>query len=370
MEHIAPAILPSMEGSWIGDVRGAIVGNAYVETKFNGQSLDFDIRVNAQGSVARLRGSLTPEEAQRGTLLLQEVTEPPKPGAKGQIILDQFTPEKMSGRWQFDTGNAGAIWVAKANTKGPSPSNMPSATDPAAGTSLAALVAKEETSPTVVLYRRDYEALIEILGRLIPGPAKVIITTTVNGHQVTQYADDFNSRRDLPRFVREMKFTISESGPPIPKSILINLFANQTKIFCQSDNTTWTTGAHEELRSVLASHSNWLRAQFQKYGLNLNSLILLIMIILMPDLPVVSRFVFVAFVIAVIALVVVFHRVSTRTTVYLDDTKSSAVARALPSIGVAVAGAAATAIAAKVYSFVASAQFADMLQKAIDTILH
>jgi hypothetical protein len=353
-----PTIRPEMAGIWIGDVRGAVIANAFVETILNNNALFFDIRINAAGAISKLRGALSPATAP-GVVQLETVPATPNTAEilHGSIRLDAFSPERISGRWELDNGAAGIIKLSRASTSNTTATTTPQLLRP------TELVSKESTLPSVTLYRRDLLAIIERLGSLVPPPAMVVVTADVDHRKVVQFSNDFLSRQDLPRYVNEITLNISDLGQPFAKSISVMLSINQSKIVVQSDNVTWTTGAHEDVRNALFRNIGWARAAYQKHGLLINSIIGLAMIIVVPDLTLINRAAFVIVVVVTLFCLLKLHTLTTRTTIYLDDTARGVWVKEIPTAIMGLLAAGAAWAIAKLYDYLSTVPIENFLRK-------
>jgi hypothetical protein len=353
-----PLFTPDMLGPWIGDVRGTAIGHAYAETSIRNSILIFDLRVNVNNVILVLEGLLKSRPQGGRVVDLKLVAPAPtanEEAPSGEIELDQFSPERITGRWKLSTGGAGQIWLVKSTTQDTSRAGS-GGTNVGVAQRAAELVAKEETLPSMTIFRKDLEAVIQRLSDLVPLPAKVVVTAEIDRRNVIQFADDFLKRADLPRSLIQIKLNISDAQP-FAKTIIVTLSPNDSKIYVQSGDATWTVGAHEETRQVLTRNLSSIRALYQKHGLHLNSLLALVMIVVVPDLPIVGRAIFVLVVVAILAALLVFHRAATRTTIYLDDTRRQAWTKEIPSTIMGLAATAAAAILTKLYGYLATPEF-------------
>src|SRR6185312_9605775 len=176
-------------------------------------------------------------------------------------------------------------------------------------------------------------AIVSRLSQTIPSPAQVVITAELDGNDVTQFADVFLKRTDLPNSLRHLKLNISDSGQPFARSIFFVISNREGCRFnVQSDDRTWTNGAYASLLELSNRYVSKGLVLFQRYGLNLNGLIFLAALVMLPSLPIVPRIIFLFGVIALLFAFKRLHDSFIRTRVYLDDRTRFTLMREYPAI--------------------------------------
>lgn len=350
-------------GSWIGDLRGTDIGSVFATIKTESGVHRFDVKVNIAGQVAELVGDLEIEGV-GATLVLTSangVGEAKAFDQSAKVVFDTVTAERLAGTWTAANGHAGVVVLTKFPTTQAAPSQPPSDTSaqpsvqpPSAVPAQppAQLVAREGQLANLVLYRNELEVLVAKIKELIGGKNDVVIVATVDGRQIKQFSKDFFERKDLPLYVTNVNLSVNDGRQPLSNTIIVNLTDKfQSTFLVQSDNALWVGGAFAELTDLFRRYTNPLLTLIQKHGLNANGITLLAVIALLPDLPLLSRFVLLGSSLIVASAVAFAHRRFTTTKIYLDSALSRGfLSKVWPSLTSALAAAAILTFVAWAYN--------------------
>jgi hypothetical protein len=176
------------------------------------------------------------------------------------------------------------------------------------------------TVGAVRIYAEDLWELVEFIRKDF-AVGRPIVTYTVRGNEVTKYFEDF--RREAPDLGELKRFKLVIQEPEayrINKVLVLELTAfGQNEIRAQGMDETWVTGKAEATARMLRTFEKTLVTTYKKFGLTLNQLILLAMLVLIPSIQLVwQRAVFVAAVIFLLQCLLWLHqRFIPNATLYL-----------------------------------------------------
>src|SRR6266540_900057 len=104
-------------GQWVGILRGTNAGNVYAVASRKGDALAVYVTTNVQGQITRLNGSIRISDGVAIADLAAEGNEKDEhsPGT-AEIVFDQITTTRLTGRWSTSEGNAGVVFLDRAET--------------------------------------------------------------------------------------------------------------------------------------------------------------------------------------------------------------------------------------------------------------
>lgn len=307
-------------GQWIGDLRGTDVGSAYAVVTNDGDRKRIELKVNIGGTVTTLRGHFTQTGGGTSVELVADLpADAPNPIGTATIALDTVMTNRLAGRWTTSTGHAGTINMVRSETAQPPTSQSAS---PAAPPKPIEIVAREGRLANLTLYRNELETIVAKIKSLVGGANDVVIATTIDGgKQIRQFSADFFARRDLPRHVTSINLSLNDGRQGIQSNVIVNLSDKfESTFFIQSDDALWVSGGFAELEGFFRRYTNPVSVFIQKHGLNVNGIMLIVVIALLPDLPLSSRVVVLFLTFVVVTGLLYLHRKLTSTVVYLDAT--------------------------------------------------
>lgn len=153
---------------------------------------------------------------------------------------------------------------------------------------------------------------------------------------MTKYAPDFLRQLDELEEIRSLKMFIQEpEAQGINRMVNVDLFEKfDSAIRVSGINESWVVGKAESIKKEIAKYENLLITGYRKYGLNLNTIIFLLMLVLIPEIvtwP--KRLVFVTSVYALLESLNAIHRRLIPNTVIFSETKPpTLMARTWPSL--------------------------------------
>lgn len=300
------AIPPTLNGQWIGDLNGTLVGQLYVEFRPVETSIDVQFGANIRGEPIELRGRIV-EIADRLICKLSiyrrkrlalptaeegDSPEDPKPSSStdvepyAELVFDTVQSNRIAGRWETIDGNRGVFQLGPANTE-TTPPIAPESINP------LQIVSRREDIPKLRLSRNDILDLVSSIKRSLPSSNDVAVAFAVDNNEIVQLSEDFFQRRDLPKELNYLRLTINDQSPGIKKSIQVTFSDKDSHILVSASDEVWVSGVTQNLLATLHRRSSWYSWWFQKHGLNLNGVLLLVTIGLLPNLQMTARFVFI-----------------------------------------------------------------------------
>ncbi|MCK1554032.1 MULTISPECIES: hypothetical protein [unclassified Bradyrhizobium] len=343
-------------GQWVGDLRGTDIGNVYVVVVDDAGRKQIDATVNVAGQISELTGHITTENEIVQAELQQKATQQEKEQELGtaKIIFDTVSPSSLTGRWSTSNGHAGPIRLSRwdAGQSAASP-ETPAATPPETpALKPIEIVAREGRLPNLSIYRSELEIIVTKLKALVGGPNDVVVAAIVDGRQIRQFSKDFFARSDLPEFITNINLSLNDGRQPITSVAIVNLTDKiDSTFFVQSDNAIWVSGSFSELEDLFRRYTNPTFVAVQRHGLNANNIVLLAAIALLPDLPLISRFVVLTVTFLLVTGIAYLHRRLTSTKIYLDTKLARGfLSKVAPSLVSALSAAAILGLIAWVYN--------------------
>jgi hypothetical protein len=306
-------------GQWIGDLRGTAMGSVYAVVTDDAGRKGIELKVNVGGTVATLRGHLVQTDGVTSVELTADLpADAPNPVGSSNIVLDTILPNRLAGRWTTTTGHAGTINLVRSDTAQPPATQI--APPPSQPPKPIEIVAREGRLANLTLYRSELETIVAKIKLLVGGSNDVVIATTIDGgKQIRQFSADFFARRDLPRHVTSINLSLNDGRQGIQSNVIVNLSDKfESTFFIQSDDALWVSGGFAELEGFFRRYTNPISVFIQKHGLNVNGIMLITVIALLPDLPLSSRFIVLVLTFIVVSGLLYLHRRLTSTVVYLD----------------------------------------------------
>ncbi|WP_461494261.1 hypothetical protein [Pyruvatibacter sp.] len=187
----------------------------------------------------------------------------------------------------------------------------------------------------VTMTRKDLESLVEELKSLLEAPGLPIFRAVIKKQKVNQFADKFLARGDLPKNINEITIELTESSKvPLKKRISVILSNDgSSHLSVEAPSEVWTNGVAQRLSEFMSDFTSFGTGWIRKHGLNLNSIVFLVLLIYLPELELEWRFVAVAAILVAALAMARAYASLPMTRVYLDpERKGVALARQWPTI--------------------------------------
>jgi hypothetical protein len=201
------------------------------------------------------------------------------------------------------------------------------------------------------LFSEDIIELIDFL-RTDFSEGRVIITYRERKTEISVFADDFANLAQRLGELRYLKLFIREpEAHGINRLAIVELNAEGTNdILVQGTQESWVVGKAEALSAHLTRYQRTLSTTFRKFGLNINGLLFVITLILLPDLSIPRPVVFVSLMLFAAWIVVRLHsKYIPNASIYLSAMRPSWYERAWPQFLSWLIAASAAIFAAIVY---------------------
>jgi hypothetical protein len=317
----------SFAGLWAGNIYGTNTGKVFLELEVENGRLTGIARLNDDSFgviVYRVTGAdgddveleCTPERVPEGV-----EAEPAK--VKGKLAPDGT----VKGKWETESGTGGTlrlfphtIETDQQVTKTAKPEQIYNRVLQLGSIRLY----KDDVSRVVEMVRKDFTL------------KNLIVTYEQHGNEVTEWADDFLKAIDQIHQLRSLKLFIQEPGAgSVNRLVNIELLeTGDSTVRVSGPDETWTVGKAESVRKALSGYENSVITNYRKHGLNMNFVLFLIMLILMPSIAgILRRVIFVVTVMSLIRILFAIHsKVIPNTLVLIRAKPKGPLALAWPSI--------------------------------------
>jgi len=185
------------------------------------------------------------------------------------------------------------------------------------------------------LFAEDVRQLIgHIKEDFISG--RTVVTYNLRGNQVTRFAEQFLA--DMPNLNRldYLKVNIQEpEAHGINRVVTVELSAFGTsEVRVQGIVESWVIGKAESIVGFLRRHDSAVLTTYRKFGLNLNSLIYIAMLVVVPSIASLrNRALFAGGVVLLLAILLALHaRLIPNTVIILGDVRPTLWSRTWPKI--------------------------------------
>lgn len=338
----------SLTKLWAGRIYGTNTGNMFLSFDETGPTLKGTLRfLDSQFGVTvyALEGRYDEAIVLKGTPLQ------PREGLElGTIdVTAHLTPEgHLRGEWISLIGTAGTFeaYPHEQDITSQAPGGKPAVPEQ--------FHTHNIVLGAVSLYAPEVCALIGNVRRDFTS-GRAIATYSAGAGEVTKYADDFLSELSGLGTLSYLKLQIQEpEAHGINKMVVVELRAYGTnEVRVQGVNESWVLGRAEALAAALRKHQNSLITGYKKFGLNLNQVIFLGMLVAIPDIDLwTSRAIFVAVVFGLLTSLLWLHsRFIPNASIRLSDVPPSRLSRLWPTILSWLFAVIASLVAAYLYTW-------------------
>lgn len=331
---------------WAGRIFGTNTGNLFIELSSSENNVTGMVRLMDSEfglSTWRVEGTFD------GTLRLHgEPAETPPGVTTGNIeVTGTLTPEgRLRGEWSSSLGTAGTFEAFPHDPSSPDQK-------PSSGESIPEQLFTSNVSLGALrLYEKDLSDLIQFIRKdFVVG--RPVITYAIRGNEVSRYFEDF--QKDAPSIgeLRRIKLTLQEpEAHGINKVVVVDLNSiGHNEIRVQGISESWVIGKAEAIARMLHPFEKALVTTYKKFGLTLNQIIFLAMLILIPAIGSLwQRAAFVGIVVTLLGFLYWLHsKFILNAVIYLGPEEPTALKRLWPFI-LSWLGAATASLAAA-YAF-------------------
>lgn len=327
---------------WAGNIYGTNTGKVFLEITGPSENLVGKLRLADDQfglAVLEVSGSFSDGILKLGG----HVIEAPEGVTFGEVSATAKLQQNgnLSGEWKSTVGTGGAFQLF------PHVGTRDSALQP---TGPEQLYTTARDLGVLRLYKNDIVSLITSLKSKFP-TSKVVVSHTQRGADLAQYSDEFEARLGSVDRLHWIKLNVNAADSPNSSRVVtIDLGPKFNRVVTQGTDESWVLGEAEAITSFLKQREQRLSTRIGKYGVNINVLIALAALVLLPELPLLQRAGFTALVIIFLWIAGNAQRAWIPNFVAeLNEPTPSPLAKAWPSILSWIISATAALAAALVY---------------------
>jgi hypothetical protein len=318
-------LLNDLNGKWAGRIFGTNTGNLFLdiiqeENKLSGEvrinDLDFGVTIyqilgTTNGSI---EFNIIPKKAGEGIQV-----------SPGRVSAELKPDGSLEGTWETEIGTAGTFRAHPHTTKnGNQPTNEPEQ-----------IFNKTIPVGSVRLFKKDLQHLFSVIKKdFVEG--RPIVNFSLNGSDITKYVDSFLTDIDEIEKLNGIKISIQEhESHGINRMVNIDLLpSGDSAIRVSGTKESWVLGKAEAINNEISRYQNKIITNYKKYGLNLNQIIFLFMLVLIPEITTrPKRLFFVASVFGILVFLHAIHsKITPNTLIFLGNHTPSIWARSWPTI--------------------------------------
>lgn len=320
-----PAQPATLGELWAGHIYGTNTGKVFLEISGPNENLVGTLRLADDQfglAVLKVSGSFSDGVLKLGG----HVTEAPEGVTVGEVAATAKLQQNgaLSGEWKSTLGTGGAFQLF------PHVGTRESALQP---TGPEQLYTTTRDLGVLRLYKNDILGLIASLKSKFP-TSKVVVSHTQRGADLARYADEFEASLGSVDRLQWIKLNVQATDSPnTPRIVTIDLGPKFNRVVTQGADESWVLGEAEAISSSLQLREQRLSTRIGKYGVNLNVLIALAVLVVLPELPLLQRAGFTALVIMLLWLAANAQRAwIPNFLAEFNEPSPSALARAWPSI--------------------------------------
>lgn len=335
--------------NWAGRLYGTNTGNIFIGLKQEGAAVSGKVRFlddrfgltifNGQGTFGdKLSLELTPIQSPEGIAV-----------GNARVIAQLQPDGTLAGTWETVIGTAGTFraW----------PHGDAFAQDTTSKGEPEQVFNRNIEIGAIRLFSKDLERLLEVVKKDFT-QGRLIVTYPQRGNHVTKYAEMFLKQMSELGETRELKIAIQEpESGGINRTVNVDLLEQgNSAVRVSGTNESWVVGKAESISKALRQYQSNVITGYRKYGLNLNSVIFLAMLVFIQDIPTILNRIF--FVIAILTLLYILLGIHKKaipnTIVFLEDKQPSSFQRVWPSIVSWLIGISSSLVAAFIYQLLTS----------------
>lgn len=331
---------------WAGKVYGTNTGNLFIELHQTKPSIKGILRFLdslAGISVYAIEGTFGERLVLTGRW--QQGGDPKDHGTLS--IEGKLTSEgNLRGTWQSTIGTGGTFDLY--------PHDIVRQTEPitTGASTPEQLYSRTVSVGAIKLYAQDVLNLIQYAQEEFNHP-KPVVTYHLRGNKVAKYASEFINESPKIGQLDYLKIIVQEpDSHGINRIVVIELRAfGSNEITVQGTRESWVVGKSQALVAFLKRHQSNLVTNYRKFGLNLNSVIFLAMLVAIPEIDTwEARTGFVIATISLLGALLWAHsKFIPNASLVLTEEKPNALTRAWPTILSWFVAASASLVAALVF---------------------
>lgn len=321
--------MPTLAKKWAGRVYGTNTGNLFMELTQDGTNVKGTFRF-----MDDLFGLVLYEfigEFDKNLKLDCKPLSAKEGQEHGNIKVEAIlTPEgNLRGEWHSTIGTAGTFdayphEISSVKQDSAKRNNIPEQ-----------IYNKNIEIKAVRLFSDDIKRILDFIKQDF-AQGREVVTYIVRGSQVTKYAEDFIREIDTLGEINYLKVTIQEpEAYGINKGVILELVENGiSEVRVSGINEAWVLGKANSIAEEIKPSQNTLVTTYRKYGLNINTIIFLAMLVAMPEITIwPKRAIFVVTVFILLFFLYLLHsKFIPNTVIFLTEQKPSFFRKVWPTI--------------------------------------
>lgn len=301
----------NLTGQWIGNTYGTHPSNIFAEFINSNNTISVSIRSAAPNSqdVKIFIGICTQHEGLIEINLTQSI-DGYFTTTTGKVIFKIVSERVLEGDFELSIGAKGIIKISKYyhfNT-------LNERSEP------LQIIAKEYLlNYPLKIYKNDILKIIEVMKELSTKTGNLVITEQSKGTKVTKYADDYLKTIPHQNNIDSLSFTAQVLVSGFTNTLTLNLNRRSTSnIISQSPDYLWSHSTPTFLKETLEQRANKLLGIYKKYDLEINGLLFLALLVILPSFEIRIRLVWtLAFLTFFISHFIFYSKVS-QTVIYAN----------------------------------------------------
>lgn len=279
--------MANLIGQWIGNIYGTHPLNVFAEFSQHDKEILVSIKCAANGcqNIQEFIGKWNPGYEGQIKINVNESKDGKFGNISGEVIFTNSSDNLLEGGFKLSNGVEGVIKISKfqlsctsSNSKEP-----------------PQLIAKEYiiTDP-LRMYKADVIGIIKLMQGVAGVTGSVVITECSKGTKIAKYADNYLTSASNFSDIDSLLVNVQ-----MPMGNFVNtltLILNQhdsSRIISQSNDQVWSYSTPIMIKEYLIERSGRFLGYFKRHGLELNGLIFLLLLTVLPSFSFKSRLIFV-----------------------------------------------------------------------------
>lgn len=342
-----------LEGSWIGNLNGTLVGNLFAEFYSDGDVTKIILRANVDSQPIILTGQV---ERRDDSIVASLSSEDAALGDEydTRLVFDSISDDRLGGRWFLKTGHGGSFVLGPAtNIQRSTPA---AATDKSQSHKSALKIVRRTISlPKITIYRDEIKRLSSQMKEWLNTPFQVVIHAGTHKagqskKDIRKFDSDFWDDPSLSKHAEFLYLSLSEPGE-LPRTIDVHLGNEGCSVSVTGADEIWVSGCFNELEQFFSEKNSRWRTLYENHALNFNGLAFLISLTLLPSLDLPQRIVLMTSAITLMLLFKSFHDHTTSLRIFLQQDQTETNWLDLPRIFNTLLGAGILAFVPVAYTW-------------------
>lgn len=276
-------------GQWIGNIYGTHPKNVFVQfNKTESQDILISLHCAESGSqyVSVFTGICNSREGCISVTLNESVEQQSGTiNSTGNITFNICSENQLEGNFEYSNSIKGVIKISKFIFS----NSIYNQTEP------QQIIAKEYViNYPLKIYRRDIQKIIDLMRELATVSGKVVITEQIKGTKTSRYSKDYLNAGNLEDNIDGLSFSAQVMNSGFVNTITLNLNRDfSSTIISQSNNFLWSNSAPILLKEHLEKQGSKPLGFYRRYGLDINSLLFLTLLAILPSFEFKLRIAFV-----------------------------------------------------------------------------